>query len=81
MKLASDINPTLKQFYEETREPGESFCRRCGVPQYITATLRPYTLAGKELHLCGKCQEAVLDAVWPTWRDRASLKEAGVAQR
>ena len=66
MKLAPDINPTMKQFWENTREPGEPFCRRCGIPEYATTDLRSFELGGQSFYLCYRCQKAVLSAVWPT---------------
>lgn len=65
MKLAPDINPILKEFWESTREPGEPFCRRCGIPEYATADLHSFALAGRSFYLCYKCQKVILDAVWP----------------
>lgn len=65
MQLATDINPTLKQFWEATREPGELFCRRCGIPEHATPDLRVFELAGQSFCLCHKCQKVVLDALWP----------------
>jgi len=65
MKLAPDINPNVKQFWENTREPGEPFCRRCGIPEYATTELRSFELAGQSFHLCDRCQKTVLSAIWP----------------
>jgi len=77
MKLASDINATLKEYWERTREPGEPFCRRCGIPEYATAdpsSLQLFEFAGQSFYLCYRCQEAVLSALWP---DKLQAPPAG----
>ena len=68
MKLAPDINLTLKQFWENSREPGEPFCRRCGIPEYAITGHTPlqlFELAGQSFYLCYRCQKAILDAICP----------------
>ena len=77
MRLASDINPTVKQFWENSREPGEPFCRRCGIPEYATRSLQPFELAGKSFYLCYWCQKAILDAIWPDEALRQQEEPAG----
>ena len=57
MRLASDINSTLKQFWENTRESDEPFCRRCGIPEYATTDLQAFEFAGRSFYLCYRCQK------------------------
>jgi len=65
MHLASDINPTLKQFWQSIRRPDEPFCRRCGIPERATNSLRAFEMGGESFYLCLKCQKVLLQALWP----------------